>query len=119
MSDQMRFEPAVVHVKRGERVRFVASNDGQLTHELVVGTSAQVRDHAAAMNAGQAHSHGGLGVSVAPGQAGEFVASFDRDEALEMACLVPGHYEAGMKGRVDVAAAQPAPAPPRHEHHHN
>jgi uncharacterized cupredoxin-like copper-binding protein len=120
MSDQMRFEPAVVRVRRGETVRFVASNEGRLPHELVLGSAAQLREHAAAMNAGQSHVHGAArGVSVPPGRSGEFVASFDRDEVLEMACLEPGHYEAGMRGRVDVAASDPVPQAPRHEHHHN
>lgn len=121
MLDTMRFEPAVVRVQRGETVRFVASNEGQVAHELVVGTVQDIQEHAASMAAGQGHAHaGGIAVTVQPGQAGEFVATFDRDQVLEMACLVPGHYEAGMRGRVDVAALEPAVQPqaahPGHKH---
>jgi len=103
MTDTMRFEPAVVNVRRGDTVRFVARNEGRLTHELVVGTASELQAHAAVMKNRSGHSHGGgHGVSVPPGQTGDFVATFAHAETLEMACLEPGHYEAGMRGRIDV-----------------
>ena len=39
MADTMRFTPANLAVKRGETVRFVVRNGGQVLHEMVLGTS--------------------------------------------------------------------------------
>ena len=39
-----------------------------------------------------------------PGKTGELVWQFTRVGTFDFACLQPGHYEAGMKGRVIVSA---------------
>jgi uncharacterized cupredoxin-like copper-binding protein len=44
-------------------------------------------------------------VHVAPGKTGEMTWTFNRAGDFEFACLIPGHYEAGMIGKVNVAAA--------------
>lgn len=125
---EMRFEPAVVQVQPGETVRFVARNAGQLEHELVIGTETEIREHAAAMREGRPHSHGGgAAITVRPGHAGDLVVTFARPGTLAMACLLPGHLEAGMSGKLEVAALSgtppergagtPArPAPGGHDH---
>ena len=49
MSDAMRFTPAKISVKKGETVRFVVKNSGQLKHEMVLGTAKELREHAELM----------------------------------------------------------------------
>jgi uncharacterized cupredoxin-like copper-binding protein len=107
MDDQMRFTPNRVDVQAGETIRFVLHNDGQTTHEMVLGDEAQIKAHALEMQQGAAHgdghSHGaGAAISVPAGQRGELVVKFDQAQTLQMACLIPGHYEAGMRGTVNV-----------------
>lgn len=121
MDDQMRFAPNALDVQVGETVRVVLHNAGKLPHEWVLGTPAEIAAHAAAMKASPAHAHGHGGaaaITVAAGQTGELVLTFAQAGTFEMACLIAGHYEAGMKGVVTVregsakgaAAATPAPA---------
>jgi uncharacterized cupredoxin-like copper-binding protein len=105
MDDQMRFTPALVEVHEGETIRFVVHNAGLTAHEMVLGSDADIQAHAKAMQQGAGHgdSHGsGAAISVGAGQTGEMVVKFDQAQTLQMACLVPGHYEAGMSGRLNV-----------------
>ena len=45
-------------------------------------------------------------VTVAPGKTGEIVWRFTTAGKVDFACLQPGHYDAGMKGLVTVAAGK-------------
>lgn len=124
MDDQMRFTPASIDVKAGETIRFVVQNAGQVEHEMVLGSAAEIREHAQAMKQGTGHhddhSHGtGAAITVAAGGQGELVVKFDQATTLEMACLIPGHYEAGMRGTVKVSQALSQPAARRAEHDHS
>jgi uncharacterized cupredoxin-like copper-binding protein len=104
--DEMRFSPSAIRVAQGETVRLVVRNDGKLMHELVIGTKKELDAHAAAMAKSSAMSHDEPYMThVAPGEAGEIVWTFNRPGRFDFACLVAGHYEAGMRGRIDVAAA--------------
>lgn len=124
MDDQMRFTPSQVDVREGETIRFVVRNAGQTAHEMVLGSDADIQAHAQAMQEGQAHdqshSHGsGAAITVAAGQTGEMVVKFDQAQTLQMACLIPGHYEAGMRGTLNVrkaGAASMTPVPAAHDH---
>jgi uncharacterized cupredoxin-like copper-binding protein len=103
MSDAMRFAPAQITVKRGETLRFVPVNDGRVMHEMVLGTMHDLKAHAQAMRAqpGMAHDEPNM-VHVAPGKSGELGWRFTRTGEFFYACLIPGHFEAGMVGRVKV-----------------
>jgi uncharacterized cupredoxin-like copper-binding protein len=121
MDDQMRFTPSSMEVRAGETIRFVVHNAGKTAHEMVLGTDTDIRTHAQAMQQGaghaEGHSHGtGAAITVAAGKTGEMVVKFDRASTLQMACLIPGHYEAGMRGTVDVKAAPPAHDHSKHKH---
>ena len=124
MDDTMRFAPDTLQVQVGETIRFVVHNAGKVAHELVLGTDADIRAHAEDMKKGTDHSHshaGAAAISVAPGQTGELVVTFPKTGTLQMACLIPGHFEAGMKGQLKVSseAASPSPAKaksPAHDH---
>jgi uncharacterized cupredoxin-like copper-binding protein len=103
MSDDMRFSPAGLNVKRGETVRLRVKNVGQLKHELVLGTPKELAEHYQQMLKfpGMEHEDPQM-VSVAPGQSGEILWTFDRAGVVDFACLQAGHYDAGMKGQVQV-----------------
>jgi uncharacterized cupredoxin-like copper-binding protein len=107
MSDDMRYAPATIDVKLGETVRFVVANKGATMHELVLGTPKDIAHHAQDMakgSAGTAHHDHQMPsmVHVHPGGSGEIVWRFNRAGTFAYACLIPGHYEAGMKGTVNV-----------------
>jgi uncharacterized cupredoxin-like copper-binding protein len=138
MDDQMRFTPSTIDVQTGETIRFVVRNTGRTAHEMVLGSAADIQAHAEVMKQSSSaahdapHSHGtGAAITVAAGQTGELVVSFPQAVTLQMACLIPGHYEAGMRGTVNVnpagaltkpsaaqAAAQPAASHDHSGHQH-
>ena len=121
MDDTMRFSPDTLRARAGETIRLAVRNQGKLVHELVIGTEAEIAAHAAAMRSGAAgHSHGGgASISLQPGQSGDLVVTFPQPADLRIACLEPGHYEAGMRGslQVQTAAAVQVRTEPSHEGH--
>ena len=103
MIDEMRFVPDKIEVREGETVRFVLTNSGKLMHELVLGTRKDLAAHASTMRTGESMQHDEPYIAhVAPGQTGEMVWKFNRPSRFDFACLVPGHFEAGMTGTVVV-----------------
>ena len=103
MADSMRFTPASFAVKRGETVRFVVRNDGKLLHEMVLGTVEALKKHAELMKKFPEMEHADPNMAhVKPGATGEIVWQFTKAGDFQFACLQPGHYEAGMVGRVVV-----------------
>jgi uncharacterized cupredoxin-like copper-binding protein len=106
MADNMRFTPADVAVKRGETVKFVVRNDGKVLHEMVLGTKKAIAEHAALMKKFPEMEHADANMAhVKPGKAGEIVWQFTQAGEFQFACLQPGHFEAGMVGKVVVSAA--------------
>ena len=103
MTDAMRFTPSAVKVRRGETIRFVVTNSGQLKHEFNLGTEADLKAHYAQMLKfpEMEHDEPNL-VSLAPGKTGEVIWQFTKAGTVHFACLHAGHYEAGMKGTVAV-----------------
>lgn len=108
MDDSMRYSPSEITAQAGETVRIVARNAGQVDHELVIGSDDAIREHAQAMKKGDGHAHGSSAISVKPGHSGELVIKVSEPGTLQFACLVPGHYEAGMRGVLKVAAQSAA-----------
>lgn len=103
MGDDMRFSPARVEVKRGETIRFAVRNNGNVTHEMVLGTSAELKQHAALMRKfPQMRHHDANAIAVEPSKTDELVWQFTRAGSFGFACLVPGHFEAGMRGAIVV-----------------
>jgi uncharacterized cupredoxin-like copper-binding protein len=100
MTDAMRFEPGEITIEAGQSVRIVVHNVGLIPHEAVLGTLDEQRHHAAEMAAGEAHYHSN-GVLVEPGATGEFETWFPAGQYL-IACHLPGHYQAGMVGVLNV-----------------
>jgi uncharacterized cupredoxin-like copper-binding protein len=103
MNDTMRFVPDHVDVKRGETIRFIVRNSGKVKHEMVLGSPRELKAHAELMRKFPEMEHADPNqVSVDPGQTGELVWHFTKAGRFDFACLQPGHYEAGMTGKVAV-----------------
>ena len=106
MTDGMRFNPSSIDVKQGETVRFVLTNSGKLKHELVLGTEKALKEHYEAMKKAPEMEHADPNmVTLAAGKTGEVVWQFTKSGKVDFACLQPGHYDAGMKGAVNVSRA--------------
>jgi uncharacterized cupredoxin-like copper-binding protein len=103
MSDAMRFSPAAIDVKRGETIRFEIANAGKVVHEMVLGTLQDLKEHAEMMrkHPGMEHDEPYM-AHVAPGKAATIVWQFTKAGEFHYGCLVPGHFEAGMVGKITV-----------------
>ncbi|UXY14958.1 cupredoxin family protein [Chitiniphilus purpureus] len=109
MTDNMRYNPARIQVKQGETVRFVIRNSGKIKHEFVLGTQQELEEHYEQMKKFPEMEHADPNlVTLAPGKTGEVVWQFTKAGVVDFACLQPGHYEAGMKGQVNVAGGRKA-----------
>ena len=125
--NDMSFEPKAIQVKAGETVRFVLVNKGQLLHEFNLGDAAMHAKHQQEMMKMQQSGmltptgmkemgHGAMAgmdhgmkhddpnsVLVEPGKTAELTWTFTKATNLEFACNIPGHYQAGMVGKLTVS----------------
>lgn len=103
MTDNMRFTPEKINVKLNETVKFVVVNDGKLLHEFVIGTPVELISHAKMMEKFPTMEHDAPYMAhVDSGKSGDIVWNFNRAGQFEFACLLPGHFQAGMKGTIVV-----------------
>ena len=118
------YEPNVVKIKKGETIKFIVENLGELVHEYNIGTKEmhikhqpemqKLIDHEiilgdkidrikmkkmSKMDHSLGHSHANS-VMLEPKKTGELIWKFSKDIKLEMACNIPGHYETGMVGNL-------------------
>ena len=105
MNDNMRFSPSALEVKPGETVKFVVRNSGKVMHEMVIGTEAELQKHAEMMrkHPGMEHDEPYM-AHVEPGRTHQIAWTFTKPGKFMYGCLIPGHWEAGMKGVITVAA---------------
>ena len=122
------FEPETLVIQAGETVRFVVKNQGEFLHEFNIGTAAMHAEHQEEMMTMMEHGmltmtgidhdmmkmdHSGTDMSghvhddpnsvlVEPGKTQILVWKFAAATDLEFACNVPGHYDAGMMGEIEV-----------------
>lgn len=100
----MKFEPAVLNVKQGETVRLKFLNKGELDHEFVMDEHTGIMEHKALMEKFPEMEHADANsIRLAPGKRGEIVWTFSNAGEFGFACLIPGHYDSGMKGDISVA----------------
>ncbi|MDN3223753.1 copper-resistant cuproprotein CopI [Pseudomonas nunensis] len=123
----MSFNPKAIDIKAGETIRFVLVNKGQLLHEFNLGDAAMHAAHQQEMlkmqqsgmltpTAMKEMDHGSMAgmdhgmkhddpnsVLVPPGQTAELTWTFSKATQLEFACNIPGHYQAGMVGKLTVS----------------
>ena len=104
MTDTMRFTPDTITVKQGETIKIVVKNSGAMLHEMVMGTAKELAEHAALMLKfpNMEHSEPYM-VHVPPGKTGQMIWTFNRAGNFDFACLMAGHYQAGMVGKITVA----------------
>ena len=119
------FIPKNINIKRGETVKFVVYNYGDLVHEFNIATKKMHLEHQKEMmkmiehgillgnridkvkmkkvskkDHSMSHKHSNS-ILLEPNKSGEIIWKFSTDAVLEAACNVPGHYEAGMILRIN------------------
>jgi len=105
MTDKMRFSPDTITVKQGETVKFDVSNNGKMLHEMVIGTMDELMEHSEMMKKFPEMEHEEPYMAhVAPGKGEALVWTFNRPGEFNFACLIPGHFDAGMVGNIKVLA---------------
>tara|TARA_B100000161_G_scaffold253814_1_gene214607 strand:- start:259 stop:762 length:504 start_codon:yes stop_codon:yes gene_type:complete len=120
------YEPSSFQIKAGETVKFEVENAGMLVHEFNIANKMMHMEHQpemmkmvengillafsidkekmkkmAKMDKSMGHSHSNS-VLLEPRQKGEIIWKFDNAVNIEVACNVPGHYQAGMIAKVDI-----------------
>ena len=99
----MEFLPSRVEIKTGEQVKFMLRNNGELDHELVLGTLAENLKHGEQMRKNPDMEHDDPNARrLAPKKTGEIVWKFTKAGEFDFSCLIPGHREAGMTGTIVV-----------------
>jgi uncharacterized cupredoxin-like copper-binding protein len=108
----VEFDLATIEVTAGETIRFVVTNRGDFAHDFTLGDPHTQRAHrevmAAMMEAGEAGHHGAHGhgqanaIMLQPGETKELIWTFAAADAFEFACNIPGHYESGMMGVIEI-----------------
>lgn len=100
---KMLFFPDKVEVKAGEQVRFKLANNGEVEHEFVLATVEENAKHKIQMEKNPDMEHEDPNARrLQPKKGDEIVWQFTKAGTFEYACLIPGHYESGMKGTVVV-----------------
>ncbi|PYC46633.1 cupredoxin [Litorivita pollutaquae] len=98
----MIFEPSTFEIQPGETIRFKVRNDGELEHEFVIDTIEQNVVHKAQMAQMDMEHDDPNSIRLDPGADGEVIWTFANEGTFEFACLIPGHYESGMHGPINV-----------------
>ncbi|MBM3344096.1 MAG: plastocyanin, partial [Betaproteobacteria bacterium] len=89
--------------KRGEIVRFNVKNSGKVMHEMVIGTMKELKEHAELMKKHPNMEHDEPYMAhVSPGKTQQIVWQFTKPGEFFYGCLLPGHFEAGMIGKIIV-----------------
>ena len=120
------YEPSSFQIKEGETVKFEVENAGMLVHEFNIANKMMHMKHQpemikmaengillafsidkekmkkmAKMDKSMGHSHSNS-VLLEPKQKGDIIWKFDNAVKVEVACNVPGHYQAGMIAKVNI-----------------
>lgn len=105
---EMAFDPNSIDITAGETVEFVITNSGALAHEFVVTNQEEIDEHLEAghdegheegEDSEDGHDETPVEVEVEPGETETLIVTFDEtDHQARFACLIEGHYEAGMHG---------------------
>ena len=120
------FKPSSFQIKTGETIKFKVENAGMLVHEFNIANKMMHMMHQpemrkmfengillafsidkkkmkkmAKMDKSMGHSHSNS-VLLEPKQKGDIIWKFDNAVNIEVACNVPGHYQAGMIAKVNI-----------------
>lgn len=103
-SGKMLYTPNQIRVSKGETIRISITNDGEVPHEFVMDEAAKNQEHKALMQKFPEMEHDDPNaVRLEPGESSDILWTFSNAGKFEFACLIPGHYEAGMHGPLTVA----------------
>lgn len=107
MADTMRFSPEKIDVKQGETIKFLVKNTSPAAlHEFVIGTKKENEEHAALMLKFPTMEHSEPYMAhLGPKKTGQIIWTFNRPGEFDFACLIAGHYQAGMMGKITVLAS--------------
>ena len=120
------YEPSSFQINAGETIKFEVENAGDLVHEFNIANKMMHIKHQpemekmveneilfadsidkdkmkkmAKMDKSMGHSHSNS-VLLEPKQKGDIIWKFDNAVNIEVACNVPGHYQAGMVAKVNI-----------------
>tara|TARA_B100000900_G_scaffold213277_1_gene180726 strand:- start:971 stop:1474 length:504 start_codon:yes stop_codon:yes gene_type:complete len=120
------YEPNSFQIKAGETIKFEVENAGELVHEFNIANKMMHTKHQpemermveneilfadsidkdkmkkmSKMDKSLGHSHSNS-VLLEPKQKGDIIWKFDNAVNVEVACNVPGHYQAGMIAKVNI-----------------
>ena len=120
------YEPNSFDISRGETIKFKVINSGELVHEFNIANAMMHKKHMpemqkmvdneillpdsidkdkmkkmAKLDKSMGHSHSNS-VLLEPNQTGEIIWKFVDAVNIEIACNVPGHYEAGMIAKANL-----------------
>ena len=120
------YEPSSFQIKSGETIKFEVENAGELVHEFNIANKMMHKKHQpemekmveneilfadsidkvkmkkmAKMDKSMGHSHSNS-VLLEPKQKGDIIWKFENAVNIEVACNVPGHYQAGMIAKVNI-----------------
>ena len=99
----MRYTPSAIKVRQGETIRFIVKNNGKFLHEIVLGTMAELKEHGELMKKNPEMEHDEPYMAhIKPGAREEMVWQFTKPGHFNFGCLAPGHFEAGMVGKINV-----------------
>lgn len=112
LAKDIEFNLKTIRAKNGETIHFVIRNTGELVHEFTIGLPSMQKAHQAEMlklmESGKleadrivddsGHSHPNT-VLIGPKSTKEIIWKFSTAKTLEFGCNIPGHYEAGMRGK--------------------
>jgi uncharacterized cupredoxin-like copper-binding protein len=102
-SGSMAYDPAEIDVKQGEQIKLVIKNTGALDHEFFLDSFQHNAAHKIEMEKNPEMEHDEPNAQrLTPGKEIDILWRFSVPGTFEFACLIPGHYEAGMHGKVVV-----------------
>ena len=120
------YEPSFFNIKAGETIKFAVENFGELVHEFNIANALMHMQHQpemekmveneilfsdyidkkkmkkmAKLDKSMGHSHSNS-VLLAPKEKKNLIWKFHNTSNIEIACNVPGHYQAGMIAKVTI-----------------
>lgn len=99
----MSYSPDKIEVRKGEQIKFVLKNTGYLAHEFLLDSFENNAKHKIEMAKNPEMEHDDPnGKRLEPKKSAEILWRFTTAGTFEFACLIPGHYETGMKGAIVV-----------------
>lgn len=100
---RMIYVPDRITIRKGEQIRFILQNAGELDHEFLLATTQENLKHAEEMKKNPDMEHDEPnGKRVRAKGTAELVWRFTKAGTFEYGCLIPGHREGGMIGHIVV-----------------